>query len=153
MIALTIENILEALNKKGIAATHQKETNQAYLVLTAHKLDFPLFIRAYDEQDLIQFVVFMPCGARKETINDTARLLHMLNKELDIAGFGIDEAASALFYRLSIPIFNKEIDENLLEGFIQSIQGICQTLYPIIQAVATGTISFDEALKQGNKTI
>ncbi len=145
---LTIENVLNTLVQNGREAKLEKETNQVYLVLTAHKLDFPLFIKVYEEQDLLQLLVFMPCGFKKESISDTARLLHLLNKELDIPGFGIDEEAQVLFYRLSIPVFNKEIDEKLLGGFILSIQGICDTLYPTVQAVAEGTISFNDVFKK-----
>jgi hypothetical protein len=145
---LTIENLLNHLLKTHPEAKIEKETNQIYFMLSAHNLDFPLFIRVYEEQDVLQLLVFMPCGFKKEAINDTARFLHLLNKELDLPGFGIDEEALALFYRLSIPVFNKEINENLIEGFVQSMQGICDSLYKDLDAVATGTISFEDALKK-----
>lgn len=148
MIPLKLESVLEYLKNKGFDASIQKETNQIVIVLKLADRDFPLFFRIFPGEELLQVLVFIPCSIKPETVADTARLLHLLNKELDIPGFGMDENTSTVFYRCMIPVKNKEVDETFLSAYLNSIQVICKTLAPVIGAVAFGATTFQEVLQK-----
>ncbi len=148
MIDLKLEPILKYLREQKYDANLQTETQQIYLIFKILQKDFPVFIRVFDSQDLLQLLVFMPCAFREKVAGDCARLLHLLNKELDLPGFGMDESSGALFYRLSIPFFGKTFDEKLLDGFLGSMKQLSETLYPAIEAVASGAATFEDILKK-----
>jgi hypothetical protein len=46
----------------------------------------------------------------------------MLNKELDMPGFCLDETSMTVFYRLVLPTLNKELQEGSFEAFINLFQ-------------------------------
>jgi hypothetical protein len=151
MLDLKTNAILEYLKSKKIAAHMQHETKQICLVQHIHRKEFPVFIRVFDEQMMLQILIFMPCALATQGLNDTARLLHLLNKELDMPGFGLDENAGAIFYRLTIPFFSKKFDENLLDQFLASIKELCTSLYPAIELTATGSATLEDILKQAEE--
>lgn len=148
MIHLKLEKILDYLQKKGFPAQLQKETNQLVMVFKIADREFPFFLRIFEGGELLQLLAFLPCNTTSNTIADTGRLLHLLNKELDIPGFGLDESTSVVFYRCMIPVQNQQIDEALLEAFLSSIQLVCKSFAPVIAAVAYGSATFEEVLKK-----
>ncbi len=150
MLELKLNKIHEYLRQKKFDAHIQHETRQIYFINKIHNKEFPVFIRIFDEQKMLQILIFMPCGLTPAGLNDTARLLHLLNKELDLPGFGMDENAGAIFYRLTIPFFTDKFDETLLDGFLVSIKELSHTLYPAIELAATGT-SLEEIIKQADE--
>jgi hypothetical protein len=152
MIPLDLENILKHLKKNAIEAQLQKDTNQISIVFKIAERDFPVFIRIYDGQELVQLLAFLPCSTKQNTIADTARLLHLLNKELDVPGFGMDESASVVFYRCIIPAKNKQFDKDLFDAFLNAVQVVCRSFAPVIAAVAYGGVSFEEVLKKSLET-
>ena len=151
MLELKLNALLEYLRSKNFDAHIQHETKQIYLIFKIHRKDFPVFIRLFEEHSLLQILIFMPCLLTENGLNDTARLLHLLNKELDMPGFGLDENAGAIFYRLTIPFFTKKFDETLLDGFLNSVKELSTTLYPAIELAATGTATLDQILKQAEE--
>ncbi len=147
MIALTIDSLHKHLQEKNLSPEIQKETHQIYVIFKYGGKEFPLFFRIFEEHGLLQLITFIPSNLKAECVGDLARLLHYLNKELDIPGFCFDEAAGLVFYRVMIPAPNKEIDPKILDAYIQSVQTVCQTFAPVIAAVSTGMSSFDSVLK------
>lgn len=152
MLSLTLENLLQHLQNNKFDAQIQKETQQIVIIFKFEHKDYPLFIRICDDGNILQFVVFIPCSPKPNKIGDVARLLHLINKEMDIPGFCMDESKGVLFYRVIIPTFEHEITENLFASYIQSIQIICQTFSPLITAVALGVTSFDQVLQKTQET-
>jgi len=148
MTKANIQDLQEYLSGKGHEAQLQKETDQIYVVLKLLEREFPLFLRIMGEGDLLQMMVFFPCNIKDESVNDLARLLHLLNKELDIPGFGMDEKAKVAFYRCMIPAIDGEIHNGILDGFMNSIQLVCETFTPAVEAVAYAATSFDELLEK-----
>lgn len=148
MLNLELSDLLSHLQKAGLPAEIQKETNQIVIVLKIAEHDFPLFIRIFDGQELLQLLAFIPCNIKNKAMNDTARLLHLLNKELDIPGFGMDETSSVVFYRCMIPVLNKQIEEAILDAFLNSIQLVCKSFAPVISAVAFGATTYEEVVKK-----
>jgi hypothetical protein len=158
MLDLTLDALLQHLQKNKFDAKLQKETNQIYVVFKVQNQDFPLFIRIYEGTNLLQLLVFMPSNVKPETRPDLARLLHLLNKEMDIPGFGMDETVVAegqggvTFYRIIIPTTDSQIDEKLLDTFMGSIQSVSEAFFPVIATVANGMATFEEVLKKAAET-
>lgn len=147
MIKVNLNSLLNSL-KKNYQAELQEQTNQIYIILKIEDREFPLFIRIFDQSEHIQLLAFMPCQVKLGTENDLARLLHLINKELDIPGFGMDENAHVVFYRFMLPAPGKEVDEGLLDSYLKSIKLICESLSASVIAVATGLTTYEEILKQ-----
>lgn len=151
MIALSFENIQKHLKKKNIEAEKQAETNQLYVVLKIAEREFPLFIRIFEGGELLQLLTFLPCNTKPSTLADTARLLHLLNKELDVPGFGMDEDSSTVFYRCMIPVQKAQLDEVLFDAYMNSIELVCRSFAPVVVAVAFGAATFEEILKKAKE--
>lgn len=148
MISLKLDAILDYLSQKGIEAQLQAETDQIVILIKIGDREFPLFIRIFEGGDLLQMIVFIPCNIKSSAFGETGRLLHLLNKELDIPGFGLDEDTSVVFYRCMVPILHQQIDESLFDAYLNSIQLVCKSFSPVIASVAYGTVTFDEVMKK-----
>jgi hypothetical protein len=148
MIPLTLDKIREYLHTQGMEAAFQKESNQLCILFKTADREYPLFIRIYEGDELLQLLAFLPCSTKPETVADTARLLHLLNKEIDIPGFGMDEDSGTAFFRCMIPTKEKKVDEALLNSYLNVIQVICQSYAPVVASIAYGAITFDEMLKK-----
>jgi hypothetical protein len=150
MINLTTEAIINLLKKHDYDASIQEETQQVYTILKVEK-EYPLFIRVFDEGHLLQLLVFIPTDFKKEAICDMARLLHLLNKELDVPGFGMDEKAAIVFYRVMLPTPKKKIDSELLLAYLKTIEHVCQMFATPIEAVGFGQATLDEILQKAEE--
>jgi hypothetical protein len=148
MIPLEINALLAFIQQQGHAAEIQAETNQIYFPLKAKEQEFPVFMRIFDESGLLQILAFFPCSLEKNTIADTARLLHMFNKELDLPGFGMDELSGVVFFRWMMPTDKKKVSEELLANFITTLKTVCQTFSTVIRAVAAGAVTFEVLLEK-----
>jgi len=151
MIPLNLDNVKQHLHSKGIESEIQKETDQLCIVLKIGDRDFPLFIRIYEGNELLQLLAFLPCNTKESALGDTARLLHLLNKEIDTPGFGMDETSSVVFFRTMLPVKDKKIDPQLFDAYLNATQVVCQSFAPVIAAVAYGGITFDEVLKKSKE--
>jgi len=151
MLNLDLDSIQNHLKKKGIEAHIQKETQQLCVILKIAEQEFPLFVRIFDGNELLQLLAFLPCNIQKSTLNDTARLLHLLNKEIDIPGFGMDESAFLAFYRCMMPAKNNKIDTAFFDAFFNAVDVVCKTFAPVITAVAHGAITFQDVLQKAKE--
>lgn len=151
MISLTLDAILAYLSKKGMRAELQTETNQVVIIFKIGDREFPLFIRIFEGGELLQLLAFIPCNMKKSAFAETARLLHLLNKELDIPGFGLDEDASVIFYRCMLPVQDQHIHETLFNAYLNSIQLICKSFSPVIATVAYGSATFEDILQKARE--
>lgn len=148
MISLHLDSLLAYLIKKGVQAELQDQTNQIVVLFKIGDREFPLFIRIFEGGELLQLLTFVPCNMKKSAFADTGRLLHLLNKELDVPGFGLDEDNSVIFYRCMIPTQNHQLDETLFDAYMNSTQLVCKSFSPVIASVAYGSISFEEILQK-----
>lgn len=146
-IPLDLKKIESALKEAGLNPHFQKETKQLYLVYQWEQLEFPLFIKVGDEKKTLQILVFFPGTIKDKQISDMSRLLHMLNKEIDIPGFGLDEGSALAFYRTVLPAFKEVIPEETLTAYLTAIPVICQTYAGAILGLAKGTLTLDKILK------
>ena len=144
-------SLLELLKKLNFDAKVQEETNQIYFVFKHERREFPLFIRILHEGELLQILTFIPCSIKPECIADVGRFLHMVNKELDVPGFCLDELSKTVFYRLIIPTVKKELNSDTFEALLNTSQVVCRTFSPPIEAIGNGLMSLDEVLKKAQE--
>jgi hypothetical protein len=150
MIPLSLKDIQKYLETKDLTVEEQKETNQLYIVLKISDFEFPLFIRIFEGGELLQLLAFFPCNTKSSTLGETARLLHLLNKELDVPGFGMDEDSFVVYYRCMIPVKDNQVDEALLNAYMNSIELVCRSFAPVVLTVACGGLTFEGILKQAH---
>ncbi len=151
MLKLSYDALTPFLKQQDVEVELQKETSQLYGPLKVANREFPFFVRIFEEGGLLQMLVFLPCNVVKERIADMGRLLHMFNKELDIPGFGMDEAIGVVFFRCMIPSFQKEIPDTTVEAYLKTFKTICQSFSPAVEALAAGVVTFDEMLAKANE--
>lgn len=147
MIPLNFPAIQEFLKEKGVESEMQKETNQLVIKLKLAQREFPLFIRIYDGNEMLQLLAFLPVQIKPAAIAGTARLLNFLNKELDIPGFGMDEDAGVAFFRAMIPVKNAELEPLFLMGFLNAVQIACHTFAGVVASVASGSSMYSDVVK------
>lgn len=148
MLSLNTDDVHQYLIKEQFPVQIQKETEQLVMVYKIENRDFPLFIRIFPGGDLLQLIAFIPCNLKPTAAGDVARLLHLLNKELDIPGFGMDEGANLIFYRAMIPGHEKQIHEQTLTRYVHSIEQILKNFASLIAMIAFGASTFEEVRKK-----
>jgi hypothetical protein len=106
-----------------------------------------------DEQNhTLSLILFMPCSMRPKAPVEVARLLHLLNKEIDLPGFGMDETANVIFYRYVLLLPAQEIDGTLLKTVIDSLARLGPSFYPLISSVANG-VYFEAVASEARKLL
>jgi hypothetical protein len=148
MIKTTAEDIISYLQENKYNAELQKDTGQVSVILSISGREFPLFLRPLEGSELLQLLVFIPTKIKSGTYDDLARLMHMINKELDIPGFGMDEQSETCFYRLMLPTLDNQIDRRILDSYLKSIQLICEQIAPTVIVVANGIATYKEILRK-----
>jgi len=148
MIQATLPGLLESMRRHKYEADIRQDSKQILTILKISKQEYPLFLRIFENSRLLQLLVFIPTTLSAATTVDTARLLHLLNKEVDMPGFGMDEMANVIFYRLMIPLQNKKVDEDLFITYLKAAQNICELFALPVEAVANGQATLDEILEK-----
>lgn len=148
MISLSLESLLAALQKRNHDAKIQEETKQIYSILKIEQREFPLFLRIFPEEHLLQMLAFLPCQIKEESKGSVARLLHLFNKELDMPGFGMDEVAQVAFFRCMVPSIDDQVNEKQFDNYFAAIEMACKTFSPTVEAIASGAVDFDDLLNK-----
>lgn len=148
MITTTPQGLLEYLTQKNYQAKIEEDTKQILVVLEVSGREFPLFFRSYEESDLLQLLVFLPTQIKSGAHNDLARLMHLMNKELDVPGFGMDENSNTIFYRVMLPTIDQTLDERVIESMMKCIHVVCDEIAPTLIAVANQIATYQEVLER-----
>lgn len=138
MIPLTLDDVLKHLLAQKYDAKLQATTKQLYFIHRTPEAEFPIFLKVDEYGTTLQTLLFLPCNMRPKAPPEVARLLHMLNKEIDLPGFGMDENANVIFYRSVLFGSEKQIDAELLNNILRSMIRLGPIFLPIISAVAGG---------------
>lgn len=152
MVALTLQALQEHLKVMKLEPQLQKETNQLIIIYKVGGVDFPLFFRIFEGGELLQMITFIPCNVKASAVSDLARLLHLLNKEVDLPGFGMDEKAGIVYYRFMLPALRGQVEGEILETVIDTIKKISETFSNVIAAVAVGAASFEDVMKKASQS-
>ena len=143
--------LIGSLEKIGVKGTFQQENKQIFSTLSINGFDYPMFIRRLQGGQLMQVITFIPCTLEDGTMNDVGRLLHMINKELDMPGFCCDEDSKTVFYRIIVPCLNQNVDEDLFHAYVNTTKQVCTMFGTIIQALAVKAMKLDEMLEKAKE--
>lgn len=146
---LTQKNLLDFLTRKQLSPSVEKESDQIYLTFDISGHSVPVFFGIRSEGHLLQTIAYLPFEVTKATAADLGRLLHLLNRELDMPGFGMDENQALMFYRSVIPFMDQQIDEKAIEMYLRITRIACETFIGAIATITSGTMTIDEVLKKG----
>lgn len=138
MIALEIESLMKYLEGRKLEAKYFEATKQIALILNEDDKDFPVFLQVDPTGKILQIFTIMPCTMRPKAPLEMARLLHLLNKEIDLPGFGMDENAGLVFYRNVFVTGHGKIDKIVLDQIFESLPNICKAFFNPISSVANG---------------
>jgi len=141
---ISTQTLLELIQKKGIQAEIQKETGQILFGFEEEGAAFPIFIRIFEESQLLQILVFLPTKIKAGREGEIARLLHWINQSLDLPGFGMEESSHSIFFRVMLPALGMSFDENLLEPFLGAVRMVSTTFWQPIKKVNDEGASFEE---------
>lgn len=144
---LSQNSLLKYLKDQELKPILQKETNQIYLILEVNKIEVPVFFGIREESSLLQILAYLPYQLQEKAFGDTARMLHLLNKELDMPGFGMDEKEKLIFYRNVIPCLDSKVHPQLLNMHLATTRLACETFMYGIGVIASGSVSADEMMK------
>lgn len=147
MIEISKEALLQLLKEEGQTATLDKETGQVTFKIKIKEHDYRVFLRIFEKNNLLQLLAFMPFSLDLSTLNDLSRCLHFLNKELDIPGFGLDESSKTCFYRVVLPFTDNKIEKEILRTYLKASSTILQSFSPLLFAITSGGMTFDQLLK------
>lgn len=147
-IPLELDALKDKLSELGYAAKQQSDTAQLVLPIQADDLECPLFFKAMASGGLLQMVTFFPETYEPGVVADLARLLHVINRQLDLPGLGMDEASQTFFYRLMLPAVEDKIEVGSLEAFVKAMKHVCEMFGPTLMAVATGSVKLDAILAE-----
>ncbi len=143
---LDLKSIHEHMKKKYDASL-QQDNKQVSTMLTVSDKEVPLFVGVLHDA-LVQMIAYLPYEMKEEAFGDIARFLHHLNKELDMPGFGMDEASGGLlFYRVVIPCLKPEINEELFDAYLDTLKRACQSVLEGIDAVSQPDSAVGKAAK------
>jgi len=148
MIPNTINSLMKFLKQKGYEAQYQEETDQIYVIFKVGKHEFPLFVRVYDGGNILQLLVFFPLQVPRDRLNAIARLLHFLNKEIDMPGLGMDESVGLVFHRIMLPTATQKIDQDLLESLVNTVPKICDQFFDTLLEAVNSTDDFETIQKK-----
>ena len=143
--------LVASLGKFGLKATEQNETKQLLTKFSQNGYEYPMFIRQLNGGNLLQVLTFIPCSVESDAFVDLGRLLHMINKELDMPGFCCDEDSKTVFYRTVIPCINGQVDEPLFHAYLSTTQHVCEMFGTIVQAVAIKAMTLDEMMSKAKE--
>jgi hypothetical protein len=147
MIHLTVHHIKKHLESLGYKPESHEESHQLSFIRPVAKLQVPVFVRVLGEGQLLQLIAFVPMQVKDESLNGLARLLHLVNKEIDFPGFCLDEMSKTVFYRVIATCPDKKCDPTLFNSLLHAIDNSMEGFASPILAIGSGAAKFDEALK------
>lgn len=147
MMKLTHDGIVKLLNERNLKPEYQKDHDQTFIVMNVKSQEVPIFFGIRAEGSLLQLIAYIPFEMHKTTLTEVARLMHILNKEVDMPGFCIDEGQMLMFYRLVVPCLNGEFDERFFNMYLGTIKVALETFMGAILMVSGGQITVDQFLK------
>lgn len=148
MNKLTEDSLFSLLNQKGLKPEIEEKSRQIYVTMRIQLLDVPIFCGLRGEGTLFQTIAYLPYEIKEKAIGDIARLLHLLNKECDIPGFGMDEKRKILFFRCVAPSTDGVLDPRLVDLFLVTTRLACETFMEAISMIASGKTTVDDIWKE-----
>ncbi|AAD18553.1 hypothetical protein CpB0425 [Chlamydia pneumoniae TW-183] len=145
---LNQNNLTKFLKSSDEEPFLERESGLTYINIQANGNELPLFFVIRSEGEILQLICYLPYQLHESHKASTARLLHLLNRDIDIPGFGMDEEQGLIFYRLVLPCLNGEIHDTLLRIYIDTIKLVCDSFSHAIGLISSGNMNLDELRRQ-----
>jgi hypothetical protein len=147
-IDFSLHALLAYLKANQLQPELQKETGQTFIMYEIQNFEVPVFFLLHSESKLLQLVAYLPYHLPEKTLGETARLLHILNKELDMPGFGLDENEKLMFYRAVLPCLDGKIETRLFNMYLGTARIACETFMHAIGVIVSGSATVDALMKE-----
>lgn len=147
MAELSLTAIFKYLKEHGFSPERQPENDQIVITIMIKGHEVPIFFGIISEGTILQMIAYLPFILNEKALPEAARLLHFVNREVDLPGFGMDEKSKLMFYRLVLPSAEKQFDEKLLELYLGTTRILCETFMDGMALIASGTTRFDTPQK------
>ncbi len=119
---LSPDALMQLLSRGKDKPVFQKNTGQVYIETTIQGKKIPIFFGILGDGYLLQMISYLPFQLKEERLGDIALLLHRLNKEIDLPGYGMDEENKLIYYRVVVYCDEKELNEKTLDIYVKSSQ-------------------------------
>lgn len=96
----------------------------------------------------LDFVLEYPFKFKPETTKDLASLLHFINHESAVTGYGMDEVELRIYYRYHMFSLEEGVDRKALVSIVGLILFFYDLYGKTIEQVATGSITFNDLIAQ-----
>lgn len=131
------------------AVLHVDDAGQKYLLQAFDVRE--LAMATYPESDgfpiaLLQLSMQYPVTVVPLCFADTARMLDRLSNLLPIGVFLLSEDDKAVFFRATIPVDDTGLSTECFVGTMDIIRHFCVECSGLIEAVASGQLSYQEAM-------
>lgn len=100
----------------------------------------------------VQFQLKLPFTIAEFSYNQTSNLVALINRFLELPGLELNEVDREIFYRYVLLVDEKGLNREIILGIAGIIRLILDTHLKSIENVASGTITYDELLKQSLDT-
>lgn len=148
MFDFNVNALIAYLRENNAQPELQKETGQVFLVYQMQGYEVPVFFLLRPGTHLLQIVAYLPFRIPDKALEETARLLHILNRDLDLPGFGIDESEKLAFYRCVVPALDDKIDKRFFNMYLATTRMACDTFMRAIGMIVSGSASLDTVLNE-----
>lgn len=147
-LILNQSNLIKFLKDIHLDPQIEDQSGLTYVNIQANDRDLPLFFVIRGKDEILQLVCYLPFQLGPDQKSSVARLLHLLNRDIDLPGFGMDEEQGLLFYRLVIPCIGGKIHDDLLRVYIDTVKIVCDSFSHAIGLVNSGSIGLEELKQQ-----
>jgi hypothetical protein len=138
------------LNSERLNPEVHKETEQLHITYKLQKNEeLHVFFHLHTPSKLLQIVAYLPYQLPEKTLGETARLLHFLNKEMDVPGFGLDEKQHLIFYRVVLPCLDDKIETRLFNLSLGAARVACDSFMRTIVLIVSGAMNVTTLMKEG----
>ena len=148
---LSKDTLIQFLKEKKLEPTIEEDSGLVVVVQKIDKAEIAIFFNIMADDTLLQTMAYLPLEVHEKAVADTARTLHLLNRDSEIPGYGLDEERYLVFFRCAIPCINKILDTAVLERMLIVTRLSIETFLPAIAMVASGAASIDQILAEGKK--
>ncbi len=145
-IPLNFQGILTCLTQLKRSSAIEPRNQQIYVSFQVNGQEVPVFFGIRSDT-LLQLIAYFPFHASDKNSLQIGRLLHMLNRDVDLPGFGMDEKAGLVFYRSVILCLEQKMDPQVVEFYLKITQVIVETFMASISQIAQGAKNIDDLLK------
>ena len=140
----------EAIPFKTVIAVNQEipEISNCKFLINSVPGDY-YEVDGFNQEDVfIQLSVTLPIDVKEEGVADLARLLLLLNKGLELPGFGLSEPDEACYFKHVLRCQRQTVETSKILALTDYTELILSMFLSAIQEVAEGKITLNEYIKR-----